>query len=606
MNIIWFNDIKKDDIDLVGNKSIEISDLYIKELPIPPGFVITTEAFKEFLDYSGIRTTIIELISNLDVDNHERLNEISERIQDLIIRAPFPEHLIRELNEEYSNLNINPETFNYASKALDMIKAGRELPYIALRPSTRIGEPDSETFLDVRGNVPLHDSLKRCWASSYNKDIIYYRIKNNLPHDSVIAIIVQKQVKPDKSGLIDINKNSIIIKSSFGLPETVIGNLIVPDTFVIDKSNFLVKDKKIGSKEFMSYFDENIKRNSRRSLGAKSGEMTLSDSEINRLVDICIKIEDDYGPKQVEFAIRSGSILIINTKPMEQLESFEDIKIDSVNPETITKIGIDLENTNDSYESSNLDVDNILIKIESILKKRDVNPMSLVQDNEFTYISFLIDELEKVAKAFGDKNILIKTSDLINENEKNPMIGWRGIRRALDENVILRAEFNTIKRLNEKGYNNIKVVLPFVSNLSELRQARELAKEIGMNNEIGIMIETPSSCEIIDNFCKEGLKFVVFGADNLTQLILGVDRFNDRTAKLFNEKHPALLRNIQKVVGVCRQFNVETNFIGRISSDPEMVDFLVSVGLNSIITNINDIDRVKGMIIRTENRLVVK
>ena len=186
------------------------------------------------------------------------------------------------------------------------------------------------------------------------------------------------------------------------------------------------------------------------------------------------------------------------------------------------------------------------------------------------------------------------------------MIGWRGIRRALDENVILRAEFNTIKRLNEKGYNNIKVVLPFVSNLSELRQARELAKEIGMNNEIGIMIETPSSCEIIDNFCKEGLKFVVFGADNLTQLILGVDRFNDRTAKLFNEKHPALLRNIQKVVGVCRQFNVETNFIGRISSDPEMVDFLVSVGLNSIITNINDIDRVKGMIIRTENRLVVK
>lgn len=606
MNTIWFNDIKKDDIELVGNKSIEISDLYIKELPIPPGFIITTEAFKEFLDYSGIRTTIIELISNLDVENHERLNELSERIQDLIIRAPFPEHLIRELNEEYSNLNINPETFNYASKALDMIKAGRELPYIALRPSTRIGEPDSETFLDVRGNVPLHDSLKRCWASSYNKDIIYYRVKNNLPHDSVIAIIVQKQVKPDKSGLIDINKNSIIIKSSFGLPETVIGNLIVPDIFVIDKSNFLVKDKKIGSKEFMSYFDENIKRNSRRSLGAKSGEMTLSDSEINRLVDICIKIEDDYGPKQVEFAIRSGSILIINTKPMEQLESFEDIRIDSVNPETITKVGIDLENTNDSYESSNLDVDNILIKIESILKKRDVNPMSLVQDNEFTYISFLIDELEKVAKAFGDKNILIKTSDLMNENEKNPMIGWRGIRRALDENVILRAEFNTIKRLDEKGYNNIKVVLPFVSNLSELRQARELAKEIGMNNEIGIMIETPSSCEIIDNFCKEGLKFVVFGADNLTQLILGVDRFNDRTAKLFNEKHPALLRNIQKVVGVCRQFNVETNFIGRISSDPEMVDFLVSVGLNSIITNINDIDRVKGMIIRTENRLVVK
>jgi len=88
--------------------------------------------------------------------------------------------------------------------------------------------------------------------------------------------------------------------------------------------------------------------------------------------------------------------------------------------------------------------------------------------------------------------------------------------------------------------------------------------------------------------------------------MLGVDKFNDRTAKLFNEKHPSLLRTIQKVISVCRQFNIETNLIGRISSDPEMIDFLVSVGLNSIIVNLEELGRVKGIISRTEKRLVVE
>ncbi len=602
MKVLWFNDVKKENIDLVGKKSLDLSELYNKGLPIPPGFIITTESFKDFLDFSGIRTTILDLMNNLDFENNEKLTQVIEKIQDLIIRAPFPDYINKEILDEYSNLNVDPETFNYTA-ALSMIKSGRELPYVVLRPSI-INGLDSETFLDIKGNSNLLESIKQCWASYYNKELVYYRAKNNVPHDSLVALIIQKQIQSDKSGIISINKD-IIIKSNYGISKTILSNLVQPDFYVIDKTNFLVKETKIGSKEFMIYFDENIKKNSKRNLSFKAGEQTLNDFEINKLVDISIKIEDSYGPKQIEFGIKSGSVYLLNLKSIQEEESIQETKIENLNLKTITKVGVDLEEVNDS-DKATIDADSVFLKLESIIKKRQINPMSLVQENEYDYINLLTTEIEKVARSFGNKNVLIRTSDLINEDEKNSLMGWRGIRRALDESVILRAEFNAIKKLNESGYEKIKIVLPFITTINELRQVKDLMKEVGISNDLGIMLDTPSNCEIIDDFCKEGIKFIVFGTDNLTQLMLGVDKFNDRTAKLFNEKHPSLLRTIQKVISVCRQFNIETNLVGKISSDPEMIDFLVSVGLNSIIVNLEELSKVKGLISRTEKRLVVE
>jgi phosphoenolpyruvate synthase/pyruvate phosphate dikinase len=602
MKVLWFNDVKKENIDLVGKKSLDLSELYNKGLPIPPGFIITTESFKDFLDFSGIRTTILDLMNNLDFENNEKLTQVIEKIQDLIIRAPFPDYINKEILDEYSNLNVDPETFNYTA-ALSMIKSGRELPYVVLRPSI-INGLDSETFLDIKGNSNLLESIKQCWASYYNKELVYYRAKNNVPHDSLVALIIQKQIQSDKSGIISINKD-IIIKSNYGISKTILSNLVQPDFYVIDKTNFLVKETKIGSKEFMIYFDENIKKNSKRNLSFKAGEQTLNDFEINKLVDISIKIEDSYGPKQIEFGIKSGSVYLLNLKSIQEEESIQETKIENLNLKTITKVGVDLEEVNDS-DKATIDADSVFLKLESIIKKRQINPMSLVQENEYDYINLLTTEIEKVARSFGNKNVLIRTSDLINEDEKNSLMGWRGIRRALDESVILRAEFNAIKKLNESGYEKIKIVLPFITTINELRQVKDLMKEVGISNDLGIMLDTPSNCEIIDDFCKEGIKFIVFGTDNLTQLMLGVNKFNDRTAKLFNEKHPSLLRTIQKVISVCRQFNIETNLVGKISSDPEMIDFLVSVGLNSIIVNLEELSKVKGLISRTEKRLVVE
>ena len=71
MNILWLNEIKRDSIELVGKKAFELSELYIKGFSIPQGFVITTEAFREFLDFSGLTTTILDLTKNLDIEDNK-------------------------------------------------------------------------------------------------------------------------------------------------------------------------------------------------------------------------------------------------------------------------------------------------------------------------------------------------------------------------------------------------------------------------------------------------------------------------------------------------------------------------------------------------------
>ena len=604
MNILWFNEIKEESVELVGKKAFELSELYTKGFPIPQGFVITTEAFREFLDFSGITTTILDLMKNIDLENNEKLVNTVEKIQDLILRAPIPEYLRNEILREYGNLNVDPDAFNHAVKAISMIRAGRESPYVALRPSVMDGL-NPETFLDVKGVSSLLDSIKKCWASSYNRNLVYQRAKNNLSADYLFSIIVQKQIKPDKSGFISVKNNEIIIRSNFGLIDSIDSNLIIPDYYAVNKNNFLVKNIEIGSKEFMVYFDDNIKENSRRSLGVKSKEQVLNETEINKLVDISIKLEDFYKKLlNVEFAIRTGSISVISIIPIDEVDVKEEVKIDDFIPETITKIRVDLDDPINSDRALAADADGVFIRLESIIKKREINPLNLVKENEYYYTSILLEELELVTKSFKGNDIFIRTSDLTDETEKNPLLGFRGIRRALAENIILKAEFNVIKKLNESGYKT-KIVFPFVSSVDELRQAKDLMRELGINNDIGIMLDTPASCETIDYFCKEGIKFIIFGADNLTQLILGVDKSNDKISRSFNEKHPALLRNIQKVIGVCKQFNVETNLIGSITSDVEMIDFLVGIGIDSIMVNIEDIIKVKSLISRTEKRIII-
>jgi pyruvate,water dikinase len=263
-----------------------------------------------------------------------------------------------------------------------------------------------------------------------------------------------------------------------------------------------------------------------------------------------------------------------------------------------------------------------LLRIEHMITKAGIHPAKLIREGRAEdYIKILIDGIKPIAKPFQPKPVWVRTLDARSDEfrnleggaeepkEDNPMLGWHGIRRSLDEPELLKAELEAVKRLHEEGLTNVHIMLPFVISVEEFRAAREIAKEIELPEtvKIGIMVETPAAALTIQDFCKEGIDFVSFGTNDLSQLVLGVDRNNSKLASLFTETHPAVKKMIKYVIKVCKSYQVESSVCGEAPSNiPQFVEFLVRCGIDSISANIEAIDRVKNTVIRTEKKLLLE
>jgi pyruvate, water dikinase len=263
-----------------------------------------------------------------------------------------------------------------------------------------------------------------------------------------------------------------------------------------------------------------------------------------------------------------------------------------------------------------------LVRLEIMIANGKIHPAEYIrQGKEQDYVNLLKEGVGKIARAFTNKPVWVRCSDIRTDEYRNleggdkepretdPMIGWHAIRRLLDEPKILQAEFRAIKELHDEGMKNVGVMLPFVIRVEEVQKAKEILKEIGLEPckdiDFGVMIETPASCWIIEELCKEGIDFVSFGTNDLTQLTLGIDRNNQKIAKLFDEMHPAVLGEIAKVVKVCQKYNVKTSICGQAGSRPEMAEFLVHQGVGSISANCDAVHEIRRVVARTEKKLML-
>jgi len=153
-------------------------------------------------------------------------------------------------------------------------------------------------------------------------------------------------------------------------------------------------------------------------------------------------------------------------------------------------------------------------------------------------------------------------------------------------------------------------MLPLVSHPEQVRKAKEIALEVGLvphkDVEWGVMIETPASALIIEDLVKEGLDFVSFGTNDLTQYTLAIDRDNERVFKLYDEKHPAVLKLIENVIKVCKKHGVETSICGQAGSDPKMVRKLVRLGIDSVSANPDAVELIRRVVYQEEKRIMLE
>jgi pyruvate,water dikinase len=235
-----------------------------------------------------------------------------------------------------------------------------------------------------------------------------------------------------------------------------------------------------------------------------------------------------------------------------------------------------------------------LLRVEHIILGMGRHPIGFIRDgDEEEFIERLHKDLKIVVGAFYPRIVYIRPLDA-------PTDEFRSMRGGEDEP----------KRLVDENYTNIGVMLPLVHHPEQVSEAKEIVCDVGLiphkDIKFGIMVETPASALIIEDLIKEGLDFISFGTNDLTQYTLALDRNNERVAKHFTEKHPAVLKLIESVIAVCNEQGVETSICGQAGSDPEVVKKLVEYGITSVSANPDAVLKVRETVARAEQRMLLE
>jgi len=295
----------------------------------------------------------------------------------------------------------------------------------------------------------------------------------------------------------------------------------------------------------------------------------------------------------------------------------EPTVLETVPRETSTKISIKANIAFPQTAAHGRHADGVgLVRLEHMLTKGGKHPAQYIRDgNPDELTNIIVEGVGTIAKIFTGKPVWVRSADIRTDEfrnltggdnepkEDNPMLGWHGVRRDLDEPALLTAQLKAFKRLHEDGLTNVQLMIPFVINAEEVRKVKEAAASMGMPGTLkfGVMVETPAAALSIDELCREGIEFISFGSNDLTQLTLGLDRNNQRLNKLFDEMHPSMRYMFKHVIDTCKKYGVETSICGEAPSNRrDIVEFLFNSGIDSLSVNIDAIDKVRTWVAELE------
>jgi pyruvate,water dikinase len=338
---LLFSEIHKQDIGLVGGKGANLGEMYNARFPVPPGFIVSAYTYKKFIEESGLKEEIYDILKDLDVDNNDALQSASKQVQTIIRSELMPDYIAQAITRAYDAMYKS--LYEIPSRAASMINAAREPPFVAVRSSATAEDlpgasfaGQQATFLNIKGAKNLVEAVKDCWASLFTARAIFYRQKNNFDHFKVlIAVVVQKMVDSVKSGVafsvnpVTENRDHIVIEGGFGLGEAIVSGSINPDNYVVDKNTWKIVEKTIMKKDFMIRRSPEGKNVNITLEPPKSTSSCLSDEEVISLARIVKTIEDHYQfPQDIEWAAEGQKMYIVQSRPITTLHK-EEAKTES-------------------------------------------------------------------------------------------------------------------------------------------------------------------------------------------------------------------------------------------------------------------------------------
>ncbi len=355
-DIIWFEDLTINDVNLVGGKNAALGEMYSELLKvgikIPNGFAITAQAYKYFLKFNEFDKKIEDILKGLNTHNTRDLALRGKKIRELIKSGVMPKDLEEKIKNEYQKLSNFYKTKN-VDVAVRSSATAEDLP-----DASFAGQ--QETYLNIRGEQALIEAVKNSFSSLFTDRAISYRYDKGFSSTEVLLSVgVQKMVRSDKgsSGVaftIDTEtgfNKVILINGSYGLGELVVKGQVTPDEFVVFKpsleNNFYpIISKNIGKKEIKMIYSRNSQRVQQteviKTSISEQQNFCLTDEEIIKLSWDCLKIEKHfskkhkrYSPMDIEWAKDgiTGEMFIVQARP----ETVQALKNPNIYEEYILK-----------------------------------------------------------------------------------------------------------------------------------------------------------------------------------------------------------------------------------------------------------------------------
>jgi len=317
--MLWFDEISKEDVPLVGGKSASLGEMTSKtKVPIPYGFALTAEAYRLFLRKNGLDKKIADSLKTLrDSNDTVALQKVGAEIRKIINSAPVPKELEKLITDAYQELSAREKVKN---------------PFVAIRSSATAEDlPDAsfagqqESYLNVTGASQVVEKVRECYASLFTDRAIFYRVQKGFDHlDVALSAIVQMMCFSESSGVVftmdptNGDESVVMIEANYGLGEYVVQGRVIPDDYYVEKKALKIVRRNIPIKTVMLIQKPEGGTEEKNVPDSLKNRQVITDDEVAELAKYALTIEQHYGrPMDIEWGLdkQTGKLLILQARP---------------------------------------------------------------------------------------------------------------------------------------------------------------------------------------------------------------------------------------------------------------------------------------------------
>jgi pyruvate,water dikinase len=312
-------------LSVAGGKGAALARLSAAGLPVPPAFVVTTAAYQRFVRENHLEPGIIAALRPVDASRPATSEAAARTIGALVTGPPIAQVVVDQIRQAYADLDGGEQRVAVRSSA-----TAEDLPGMSFAGQ-------QETYLNVRGEEALLDSVRRCWASLWTARAIGYRLKMGIDQRSVsMAVVVQRMVPSELAGVLFTanpttgERTEMVVNASYGLGEAVVSGEVTPDRLVVDKASLVVKEAVLGDKQVAVRPSDGRGTTTEAVPKDRRGKLALGEQSVRQLGQLAVRVEKAFGdvPQDLEWAIADGRCWLLQARPMTglPLAPLEDVR----------------------------------------------------------------------------------------------------------------------------------------------------------------------------------------------------------------------------------------------------------------------------------------